>query len=426
MVATKIKGNLQRLMVVLWSTLLFSMIFVPRTFSSIKMVILGMLLFVIFLLIGGQIVQYCGKTIIGFTVLRLGYGILLIGVGIVRKNAVVALIDSFRLNIIYILIFSVAIMVIHKKEQFWRIIQIVLFAGCAVAIYSILFLLTNMGIWPERLFFVLSDGGVGIHEGYTHLTNASLSSLVFLVPFVDVLFVTGYSNEIISRRLIVLTQVLVAIACIISGRRILWLVLIVPLACALLIRRGISSGNHLKRLIAIPLIVVIGIVFLQSSSVFAMDNIIERFIEAFANNSENVRIGQMVALWEGFLKNPLLGSGAGAYIAEYIRSESFPWVYEMTYNYVLFAGGIIGVTLYAGSLGTIFFSLVKIIQSNKGEKFMQCAVMYGFISAIIANATNPYFDSSFDFFWFLYLPLMYINMTEVNKKEVEEFEVNVC
>ena len=426
MVATKIKGNLQSLMVVLWSALLFSMIFVPRTFSSIKMVILGILLFVIFLLIGGQIVQYCGKTIIGFTVLRLGYGILLIGVGIVRKNAVVALVDSFRLNIIYILIFSVAIMVIHKKEQFWRIIQVVLFAGCAVAIYSILFLLTNMGIWPERLFFVLSDGGVGIHEGYTHLTNASLSSLVFLVPFVDVLFVTGYSNEIISRRLIVFTQVLVAIACIISGRRILWLVLIAPLVCALLIRRGISSWNHLKRLIAIPLIVVIGIVFLQSSSVFAMDNIIERFIEAFANNSENVRIGQMVALWEGFLKSPLLGSGAGAYIAEYIRSESFPWVYEMTYNYVLFAGGIIGMTLYAGSLGTIFFSLVKIIQSNKEGKFMQCAVMYGFISAIIANATNPYFDSSFDFFWFLYLPLMYINMTEVNKKEVEEFEVNVC
>jgi len=156
-------------------------------------------------------------------------------------------------------------------------------------------------------------------------------------------------------------------------------------------------------------------------SLVSLNGIVDRFISAFQGVEGNIRISQGLALWKGFTEYPLFGSGAGIGVIGSIRNVD-SWMYELSYNLILYNSGIVGSILYFTSLILLLYCLWK--RSKRGKyKQISTALTIAYISALISNATNPYFTSSFDFLWFIFIPLMYINIKEKDDSNKPETTV---
>jgi hypothetical protein len=131
----------------------------------------------------------------------------------------------------------------------------------------------------------------------------------------------------------------------------------------------------------------------------------KRFTGAF---EEEARIQQINALYDGFTEMPILGSGFGRGVFDVVRSEERPWLYEMTYNLMLYNTGIIGILVYFGCLYWIYRTGLQIVNKYPKEKMILLPLLVGMSNFLIANITNPYFGS-YDFMWTLFFPVAYIN-----------------
>lgn len=392
-----------KLQVVLWQILLLLMIFIPRTGQIIKLVLLAILFCMSVINITKSKKFRLTKQIKIFFSLHVLY-VVFSGIhGLLNRNP--GAIDFIRLNLVYYFLLVVSLISFFSKESFQKSIKTIIISANFVSLYSILLLLVKLKFWPENLFIYFDvTSNVGIHNGYTHLTNTNLSMMIFILPFLITLFLNGYQIENVNRTTTLVTIILGIIATLISGRRILWLSFIFPMVFYLLkFEKGKFKEKLRSILIFIGIILVIAVI-ISASSFFTFDMIVERFLNAFNVDKENIRFIQSKALWQGFLKNPLLGSGAGIGVKEIVRSVSAPWIYEMTYNLILFNSGIIGFSIFAAShlylLGCFLKENIK--HSKMGESLF---VTYIFI--LVASGTNPYFTSSFDFLWFIIFPLMY-------------------
>ena len=401
------KGNLlPRLKLILMQLLLFLMIFVPRTAQSIKLRLL-MLLFAV--VIVGVLVT--GKIRINqvtriFMSLFLIYACMSGAIGLMRSNPGAS--DFIRVNIIYYILFTFIISIISTSTEFERINKIIIFSANAVSIYSILLLLVSLGVWPPQYFYYFDvTSNVGIHSGYIHLTNTNLSMMIFILPYIMTLRLNNYNFKTIKKRQLTFAFILGTIAVLISGRRILWLSFMIPLFFYLIKIDKSKILKFFKKNFIFLIVVSLFLVALSFSSYLSFDDMIVRFKDVFTGDEGNIRISQIEALWRGFLENPILGSGAGVGVPEVIRSHTSPWIYEVSYNLVLYNSGILGSLFFFSSLLYLFGKLYS--EKLKGDILAE-AILVAYITVLISNATNPFFSSSFDFLWFIFFPLMYFNI----------------
>ncbi|SHM59366.1 O-antigen ligase family protein [Gracilibacillus kekensis] len=400
------KKPFNKIYIYLFNTILFLMIFIPRTGQEIKLVLIVLLLVILFYrtILVKQI--YYNKQILIFTFLYLLYAVHSSIVGWINNNPGVW--GFFRVNVIFIMLLIILILNINKKAEFKKVVNTLLIAANAVSIYSILLFMVKVGWWPESLFIYFDyTSNVGIHDGYVHLTNTNLSMLIFFAPFVT--YLLG-SETYIGKKYLIITEILLIIAILISGRRILLLSLLIPVF--LIIIKKITKVSLKNYIYIAMLILSILCVFwgLQSIGFIKLTELIERFFSAFSQDGHNVRIEQAQALWHGFVQNPIFGSGAGIGVTDYIRNYESPWAYEMSYNLILYNAGIIGFLLYLSAHAYLLYSLWK----TKNDYFSKVFLITYFI-ILIGNGTNPYFSSSFDFLWFIFIPLLYLNVQKDRK-----------
>ena len=150
----------------------------------------------------------------------------------------------------------------------------------------------------------------------------------------------------------------------------------------------------------------IGLIVLSQYYEISFAGYIDRFLDVFSKTNdyegENVRYVQMSYLMKAFWDNPVIGAGGGAILPNYYRSSENPWIFECTYHVILFNSGIIGSMFFLGSLVSILHEL------RKTDKVEKVGVICAVVLSLFANATNPYMTASFDFWIFMFIPLMYL------------------
>lgn len=406
-----LKDNIiNRIYLFLFQSLLFLMLVIPRTGELIKIVLIVCMVFLVLidLVISKEIL--INKKILTFISIYLTYAILASFVGLIRNNP--GAYGFIKVNILYPIILTLFVLYVRRFYQYEKLLRIILIASNVISIYSILLFLVNIGYWPEALFIDFDvTSNVGIHDGYVHLTNTNLSMLIFSAPLCTYLIIKNYNSLVISKRFLLLTGLLLIVASLLSGRRILWIAILISIML-LVINKLLKFSLKNLLLIVFSLILLILIFnILQEHGYLSIDGIIERFNGAFKYNEENVRFEQAIALWEGFKSYPILGSGAGVGVENFVRSNSAPWNYELSYNLILYNSGLIGFILYATCHIYLLFMLWN--RSRKSKDVIAGALFLSYVIVLFANATNPYFSSSFDFLWFIFIPLMYINISSV-------------
>lgn len=400
----------------IWYILLFMMMCFPRVLAPVKLAVLCAL--VVALLSRDSLNKITfTKTQKRFVLCYLCYGLGTCAVGIMYGNNINYLTDNFRIELVYTALFAVLSAYSFSKSEMSGFIQTVIAATIIISVYSILALLVSIGKWPSS-FFIPIDGAVGIHEGYTHLTNTNLSSLIFSMPFLTYLVLSGFDNN--GRKVLLYGAFVLGLtASLLSGRRIIWISMAIPFVTYPFMRDRKASGMPKKRnwplfLLGCALVVIVAVGVLRSG-LFKWEGIEERFLDAFSGKSDgNVRREQIYQLFQGFLEHPVFGSGAGAVLSNgYTRAADNASIFEATYSAILFRGGVIFSLLYFASFASIALALAHGRRQGAGfNETLRKSLLIAFIACFIANATNPYFGSSFDFSWMVYLPYICVGYLE--------------
>jgi len=193
-----------------------------------------------------------------------------------------------------------------------------------------------------------------------------------------------------------------------SGRRVMWLNIVI--VAIMLGMFNFSSDIHSKkRRKILRLLCLVGLIFVIAILAFNA-SIRNRMFEIFQLD-DNIRVIQMIYLWNGFLQRPFFGTGFGSAIYGVPGYEGST-ILEVTYNLMLYNTGIFGVALYLGYVMLVIYFLLKEIRANNIFKPLLISSFMLFALILVNNASNPYLMSSFDFHIFQVFPLWMIYLSQ--------------
>lgn len=401
---------LNKVIYFLWGSLVFLMFALPVNVQIIKALLLGLIIVLSF--VSNGLKAHFNKKLAWFFLFWMCFSTLASVLGFLKNNS--GAFSFFKVNFIYFLLLFFAIINLKTEKAYLATVKAIYFANIFISIYTFYLLLYQFGFSFGGSLIVLDDtSGVGLHDGYTHITNTNLSMTIFTFPFLIMLYKPLTKSGVFKKSFLLLNITLTAFAMFLSGRRILWLVLAVSLPFFFF-----KSDLKLSKKVSIMcfgLVATITFIVLFGNYLsISISGLSARFLEAFSKTDEygnnNVRLEQMEKLFQSFLQNPLLGSGGGATINGYSRNAKLPWAFEATYHVILFNSGIIGSLFFFLAIVTIFSAIFKIHHPFKHSAFLSFAV------ALAASATNPYISASFDFWLFLFIPVLFVNCYGSNKK----------
>ena len=399
------------------------MVVFPQLFSKVKLIFLLLTLFSIFLDLNNKPFFYSKVWTIWFLFYFLFY-FLWITYGLIRGNPGVS--DYFRLQIIWPTIFFILISTIDSLKKIIFVYKLLVNFSIIISVYIIYRFLEVINLVPKIYNFEGEVLGVGIHSGFIQVVSLSVGSLVFLLPFILCL-VSGFSKsflyrKIVSKKKLFIVFVLITIAVIISGRRALWFSFFITYILVFLTNYLIYKKKFLKLIYNFSLFSIV-IFFIGFSSITYLndkvdfDQLSNRITKEFNSSELTPRQLQSIALFEGFKKNPLFGSGFGVGVKDNIRSSEKPWQYELTYNLYLYNTGLIGMLFFLLLILFPFSRYLKLCKIYPEFTPYLSPAFISYLIVLIASASNPYFTSSFDFMWMLFLPIAIINKIEIEIKK---------
>ena len=271
-----------------------------------------------------------------------------------------------------------------------------------------------------RLFVrALDDDRAVVDSGADYLlfTLPSVSSLLFLAPWLLVRLALQKD----SRPTIAALFLLCIIALVLAARRAAILsvamgVLFSLFAVSVTTRSQTRFPTILKGL-ALAITGLTAIVYTGTVlGVINIDLVQERItsIFDFTDNSSNfTRRLQFAALADGIAEHPFVGSGLGA-ATRYISSDSQPWAYELSYVALFFQFGALGFSFFVAGILYLIKRLVDLSARTTSGFVNQTTVacfLAGFVSFLIANATNPYL-AKFDYMWVIFLPVAFLRLVD--------------
>jgi len=395
------------------SSLFFLMMFLPQTHQEIKYVLLCFsLIFGIFIATSSKF--YYSKTFFFWFYVYIGFYLIWISLGFLNGNP--GVIDFFRIQVLWPFIFVVLVSYINSQKIIYHLFKMMIITSLIISIYNIYNFLVFINIAPF-LLDLTGDFAVGIHSGYSQITSLSINTLTFLMPFIIGTTITSndlLKNINVSRTLLIVTLIACILCTILSGRRIFWLIYIFNIIVIIIIRR--SQLLLYKRIVTITLMIsIILILFVSFNLILDLDHnvIIKRFVLEVDLSSNNARNYQRIALMNGFYENPIIGSGFGVGVKDIIRSAARVWTYELTYHLYLYNTGIIGITIFLSCLVYPIVWGVNLFRRDPSLFNIIFPIIIGYMSVLIASATNPILTSSFDFEWMLFLPIGILNCLEI-------------
>lgn len=290
-----------------------------------------------------------------------------------------------------------------SRAAIYRGLDFALFsvAGLGVAIYISAGFGWELPTWlvDERLRKADIGGDVlrSNYQGY--------NALVFLAPYglVRGLFGLTAKREWAMRLLLLVSSMS---GILLSGRRILYIVVPVAVAVAvvLLIRRRRASRSADAH---VPRVRLTAIVLAGAGMVWIFDAIglgifegLRRVLgQVTLDGQTDIRAVEHVVLLEFWESSPIFGHGSGAVPSGFVRDQASPWAYELTYHSLLMWMGLFGTAVLAVWAGWTLWRLL----TAQGFTVETAAVMAGLVGAILASVTNPYL-LKLEGIWMVLLP----------------------
>lgn len=383
---------------------LISMMVIPRSYLFVK------LAFLFLFLISFIIQLYRKQTLILNRNVFIFYGLIVfIGaswslIGFFNGGSTSGIFANFRLWVIWGVCYSIVILIFIQRNTLPLIHKAVVFSGILITIINFIGLYgtyLGMHFFPESFLKEL-DLRIGFHEGYVQITSQNIGSLFFIIPYLIAIQFrkdTARLNSNLTKLSLFLCLLLV----IFSGRRALWLtIMITPVtifAISLLLNNVHIIKKNYKRLIyGILFFGIIGFTIITQSEAFDIPTI-THLKDAFS--AEDERSIQKEFLIEAFYDYPIFGSGFGVG-AGIVRSETDSWLYELTYYQILFNFGIIGTSLILFVIASFLVIIFRRLKANIESNLVPFCILTGIASFALGAYSNPYFNS-FDF-------LIYISM----------------
>ena len=273
---------------------------------------------------------------------------------------------------------AVAILIPLMVERFagydlskWEYVSKVLMISLVfMMIFKIIFVLYQMGFVANGLLDLLFKNiqGRGEIDGIVRMNTGTqllmLYGLLFCV--IKLLRVRGR-----QRAAYIFVAVLFALDLFIASSR--FFTLIAPVAVVL----TLYFSN-----IKVPKSVSIGIGFVAVVvAAFLLQDVYSGRIET-ADAGDGIRNEQISALFDSFLKAPLLGHGSGYSLPSLTRNDDVPFMYEVQVVAFLMQYGIIGSLLFGGAIFII-------IKPHIGRGHIALAVFYCALF-FAASYFNPY------------------------------------
>lgn len=170
---------------------------------------------------------------------------------------------------------------------------------------------------------------------------------------------------------------------------------------------GLKKINmFLPKLITLTFLLISLFVFFIGKMNLDLIIVYEMLLEGFdfsQTGGGGLRAIQFYSLIDGWLDgNVVFGAGNGSN-TNVIRDVDMPWAYELTYVYLLFSTGLIGVVVY---FSWFFWGLLRLriaLKGNDVAKLYVSPIVTGVICLALAAASNPYFGK-FDYLWIIMLP----------------------
>jgi hypothetical protein len=344
-------------------------------------------------------------------------GLFFVTYGTLRMNP-----GAMRSALIYCvwpIVYMLLVACVYNLDHLRKLTILCIWGTIAVGAITCTNLLVELGYLPAAMQVKVTDEmTVAVYEGFAHTWSPLLSTLIFTVPFLIGLVFTYPQRDrwLSSRTVIWLALGIGVLGTLLGGRKAAILTMIMAPAVAWLLARALPTAKRrfsqgTLKIAALgtlgSLVIGWGLGRLIGWTAAAqIDFVISGFELASRDQS---RRDQLVALFSGFLENPVLGSGFGAPVAGLIRNLDRPWEYEMQYALMLYHTGALGFVAYAAGIVWIYWQGIRIIRGGGPLAELMVAALTGTTSFLVANATNPYLQA-YGQLWTLFLPVAVINV----------------
>lgn len=286
--------------------------------------------------------------------------------------------------------------------------------GCiSVAVYFYLFL--NYG--PSSVSFFESGTNVNMNsDGYSGAIMHVFGSLIFLGG--GFFF---YPNVIKSLNVKFFILLIIFLTMVFAGRTALTLAIVLSsfmFFTVLSVKFVLNRYSSIKFFFIITLTIFVFfslIIVIREFSGVDFLYIASVFFDKSMSGGGGARVEQASALFEGIENSFVLGKGHGVGV-DYIRSDDFPWRYELVWIATVLRVGFIGAFIYSIPYMFylfIFFKRMKGSQLTSLDKFF----FGSWVAVFLASNTNPYIEA-FSFQWMFIMPLVFLfNDTTSNSYE---------
>lgn len=409
--------------------LFFMILFVPYAYQSFKIVLLFITLSIIVLNIfsrNGKI--HLHPKILLFTFFYAIIGLIFVFLGIMHDAP--GALPVAQVYVVWPIIYLVLIAAVVDERILWGIQKVMVIAAFAISIYIIVIVMAQLSFLPSSVIFkIYQDQAVTFYKGYVDMVMHSISSLIFLVPFLmAALVVFPQHNWPIKRKWLWFALIFSIFVVPISGRRALMISAttapLVILSLLLFLPPSIRKHSYKQLIRVTGLIAIIFIViglyvfFERSWDPLKLIRMVLNGVDASNNVGAMLRREQFYSLINGWIKYPLFGAGLGSNVS-FIRSETMPWSYELYYLLLFYSTGIIGFALYLFGVLWILWTGTRMIYSGNELGIQILPILVGLISFLLASIFNPYLPK-FDGIWVIFLPLMFINHWLLKKTSSNE------
>lgn len=275
--------------------------------------------------------------------------------------------------------------------------------GVAGASTVFLYYYVFFTIGPEALTWLIAEPNVNVSQGFAGAAMHVFGPLIFITAAL-----MATPSLVDGRVLRVTVLVTLAVAAVVSGRTAL--ILSIPIGMLVYLVAGRDALRRILRLGAATMttasLVALTLSALPENVGADPLVILEVAWAKVQDGGGEDRLLQGAALWRGVADHYLFGAGHGVGV-EVVRNDEYPWRYELLWLATLFRVGIVGIVVYALPVLYIFARYWTRRGSGRPAA-VDDFVFAGFLAALIASATNPYFES-FEFQWMLAYPLIHFS-----------------
>jgi hypothetical protein len=387
--------------------LIVSMATLVQSFVAIKIFILALFLLAFMVNIAlrrARIVVY--RRLVWFYLWICVAGVVWACVGLLHPgNYVQGVLEALRLYVVWSAVFVVLYTLLRAGPSLHVMHTAMVIAGILIPVINFVGLydqFNSLGLISDGIRHEL-DMEIGFGDGYIQITSQNIDVMFLIAPYLLSLQFRAdadESNSMLTKLALVLSLILV----VLSGRRGLFLVVVLTPFVILLLSRltdsyGLMKAGRRRFLLACAAASAVGLSTLLILPENGLDvGSITHLQQAFS--SEDERTIQKPYLIDAFMKSPVFGSGFGG-VAAYVRDDERPWAgYELTYYQMLFNLGTVGVTVLGVLFSLYFVRVVRLLRQFKDGSAVPFALLVAYCSFFIGAYSNRYFGS-FDLLFFV-------------------------